>query len=289
MPDMTRRPAKYKVTAKPRASGRHRIAVRHKVLVRRAKFAVLGLAVLAFIAFGSIYAAKACSYARRSVTLPAWTKWRMVSVNCSGVPRDHLSQVSRIITIKPGTEVTADNTLALQRTITSRFPALRDVEINRSWISGELMVKAQRRQPLASVTMPGCPDSYVDEQGELYSVEPSSAGFTMVLLNAPNGLLSARLRPETVAMLRVLRDSLGDFPSRPESIAIDRGETALSLKLSDGSLVDWGGLTFTAEKIARLSQVYEKSRLRVAGPYRINMRYFDDGRILLNGIETATP
>jgi cell division septal protein FtsQ len=255
------------------------------VLVRRAKIAVLGLAALLFVAFGSIYAAKACSYARHAITLPSWAKWRLTTVNCAGVPKDHLAQVSRIITIKPGTEVTSAQTLALSKTIAMRFPALSDVQVRRNWISKQLMVSARRRSPLAYVVMPGCPDSYVDETGELYSVEPSSSSMNLVALNAPNGLVSARLRQDTVSALRVLRDSVGDFPSRPETIAVDRGETALSLKLADGTLIDWGAMNFTAEKIARLSQVYNSSRARMPGPYRINMRYFEDGRILLNRIE----
>ena len=51
-------------------------------------------------------------------------------------------------------------------------------------------------------------------------------------------------------------------------------------RLLDGTTVLWGTLDWTQEKLSRLSQVLHEARGEFVGAPTIDMRYFEDGRIL---------
>lgn len=66
--------------------------------------------------------------------------------------------------------------------------------------------------------------------------------------------------------------------SRMRFVSAEDGWEAL---LADGTKVLWGGLQFTREKAERLRQALDDARAQQAGEFTADLRYFEDGRILL--------
>jgi len=265
---------------------RHPVTIRHKVVVRRAKAAAVALAALGLAIFAAAQAPRAFAYARSRVGAPQWAKWKLARMDFSSVPRDHAQGVERELALRHGAELTARDAARLEKSLADKFPALRNVRVSRNWISKELAVSAERRVPVARLCFTGGATAFVDENGEVYAAEPAGGDASVLDINVADGAAGDKFEPETVAAFRALRDSLRSFPCKPETVSLE-GRNLLSLRLEDGSLVDWGGLEHTAEKAARLAQVYSRMRERARGPYRVNMRYFDDGRILLSGMGAA--
>ncbi|MFA5161320.1 MAG: cell division protein FtsQ/DivIB [Elusimicrobiales bacterium] len=259
---------KYKVTARPQT-------------VRRRTARIRMAAVAAVAAVFCFFAArKAADAAGRAVNSVEWAKWRLAAVDAGGVPEDSRQAVLKLAALPQGSEVTSSDARGLEGKIASVFPELRGVSVRRGWASRTLSVSAGRRQPCARVLL-GASTAYMDERGEIYGAEPSPPP-ELLAVALPAGSRARVFRPETAAMLKSISAFESELPAKPVLVAADRGETSFRLRLADGAVVEWGGSAHTAEKIARLAQVYGKARERFAGPYKINMKYFEDGRILLS-------
>lgn len=80
---------------------------------------------------------------------------------------------------------------------------------------------------------------------------------------------------------RALGAFLSETPvavSRMRFVSAEDGWEAL---LADGTKVLWGGLRFTREKAERLRQALDDARAKQEGQFTADLRYFEDGRILL--------
>ena len=54
--------------------------------------------------------------------------------------------------------------------------------------------------------------------------------------------------------------------------------------LEDGTSVQWGALNWTGEKLSRLREVMEDARGRGLERVSADLRYFEDGKILLRQV-----
>ncbi|MCX5783445.1 MAG: hypothetical protein NTW04_03275, partial [Elusimicrobia bacterium] len=173
----------------------------------------------------------------------------------------------------------------MEEKIKSAFPFIKQVWARRNWLSGKLHIKVLERRPIAAV-LPSPYTKFVDEDGEIYPPGISAApqGIMEVELGDFSG---EHLSPESIKLIKEANSLKNSFPKAPAAIIFSDGLKNSMFRLEDGSEVDWGGADFFTEKISRLNQVFEKAYSRATGPFKINMRYFEDGKILLaNQIET---
>jgi len=262
-----------------RRNVRYRVVVRGKIAKRRAKKTATALIVVVAAACCLVGFGRAAGSVRRSVSSAEWTKWRLVAVDASGLPAASADAVVKVAAVENNTEMTAVDVATLETKISAAFPELRDVKARRNWLTHRLGIKAQRRIPSAKLVSRDKTIGYMDERGEIYKTEPEPPQ-TLITVGVPDGFSAGHFKPETAAFIKNLRDMDG-LPAKPVEISPDKEESSFSVRLAEGSEVNWGGLEHTGEKIARLAQVYGQAAQKLVGPYKINMRYFEDGRILV--------
>jgi hypothetical protein len=93
--------------------------------------------------------------------------------------------------------------------------------------------------------------------------------------------VEADVSKASVEERRALGVFLAETPvavARMKYVSAEDGWEAL---LSDGTKVLWGGLQFTREKAERLRQALDDARAKQEGGFTADLRYFEDGRILL--------
>lgn len=164
----------------------------------------------------------------------------------------------------------------------ARFPWLEQVGVSRSWTNRSALFLAVPRGAAASVTGarhlgPGA--VWLGFQGELFSAPPgvvSGTGLPRIDLTGwPDG---ADLAPAARLVGAVLK---GALPSQPILFAYDARETGWRVELEDGTRLLWGGPEWTPEKLERLREVFSDAGPRLGYGFTADLRYFEDGRILV--------
>jgi len=258
----------------------YKVSVRLKVKRRRMKW---GAAFLFFAAIlgAAVWAAPKAARSAANLRPPEWARWRYNFISVSGAPAEIFSGLEKTLGIKSGQELSGRDMAGLEKKILAAFPAIREAKAVRRWPGGELVLRITMRNPVAALTC-AAQTRLVDENGELYSAEASTSALVRV---EAESLPKKTVGSETAAVIKEL-SGLSEA-LRPSQVYL--GKKSMALALSDGSRVDWGGTDFTSEKIARLSSVLGKAPSFFAGPYRVDLRYFEDGRILLSKLNAARP
>jgi hypothetical protein len=73
----------------------------------------------------------------------------------------------------------------------------------------------------------------------------------------------------------------GALDSRLEAMRFISAEDGWQARLSDGTVALWGDLRFTRQKLARLREVRALAREEFGGALAADLRYFEDGRLLI--------
>ncbi|TPW19960.1 MAG: hypothetical protein FD126_2166, partial [Elusimicrobia bacterium] len=84
-----------------------------------------------------------------------------------------------------------------------------------------------------------------------------------------------------LARLVLSAGSEGALPAKPLAYAYDARERGWTVTLEDGTTLAWGGLDWTEEKLRRLREVLADAAGRVPKGFTADLRYFEDGRILV--------
>jgi len=261
---------------------KYKVAVRHKVQARRTKnFAVLllagALAAVAAVQLPSVYRKISSFHA------PKWTVWRLKEARISGGDDVLRSRILSVFSLAPGRELSGRNVRRMENELPKMFPNIRRAVVSRSLFGGVLDVKLEKRIPVARAAGFASPQ-LVDETGEIYEARPGE-GEELLPVSFPEGFSGVSVGPEIARLLGAVSAYGADFPSRPSAVRYDNHSDAVTVELSDGSVLDWGTREYTAEKIARLSQVFPKARSKISGPYTVNMRYFENGRIIISRLQ----
>jgi len=261
---------------------KYKVAVRHKVQSRRTKnFAVLllsgALAAVAMVQLPSIYRKIS------SVHAPKWTVWRLKETRISGGDDVLRSRIQSTFSLAPGKEISGRYARRIENELPKMFPNIRRASVARSLFGGVLDVKLEKRIPVARAVGFASPQ-LVDETGEIYEARPGE-GDELLPVSFPEGFSGTSVGAEIARLLGAVSSYGTDFPSRPSAVRYDNHSDAVTVELSDGSVLDWGTREYTAEKIARLAQVFPKARSKISGPYTVNMRYFEKGRIIISRLQ----
>jgi hypothetical protein len=159
-----------------------------------------------------------------------------------------------------------------------RHPGLSSVRVARNFFTGKATITAKPEDVVSPVLLNGA-TAYLGVSGRLMP-ENLSAG-------AEAGLpvtigWAASDAPGLASFLTGLKPLLPLFYSRPASLDCPGPGWACRLDLEDGSSVLWGEFEFTRLKIIRLNEVVKDASLKRPGPFRVDMRYFREGKILVS-------
>ncbi|MBI4374991.1 MAG: cell division protein FtsQ [Elusimicrobia bacterium] len=249
---------------------RHRVVLRAKVRRERSRqFA-------AFAAVLMLGAAAVATVRHLGAQLPSWGELRAKivpppsTIEIGGVPAALQTQILAHLASKPRGLTTGE----LIAEIKERFSCVEDVTVRRPWRSEMARFELKLKRAFARVVRSGLPAGYMAEDGRIFvappslypedlaEIDPGSAGQEQ-LEKAAAVLAAGQALPSPVRALR----------QAPQG-----GWQAL---LADGLAVYWGDLRWTKQKIERLSEVLESARLEFGEITSVDMRYFEDGRILV--------
>ncbi len=258
---------------------RYRVKVRFKVRKRNLGFAAAA-ALAVFAAVSAVYGTRIAwdwvspRFSRGVV------KFRLQSASVSVPARSVEQWLSAHLAARRGEEWTAADCERFLERVEKRYPYLVEPRLSRNFLTGSLRFRAGVETVVAPVTR-GAVSCYLGESGRL---------FREIYPEAVPGGISADLPPSSetfpaaARFLSRLNALSGLFDSRPVSLSCPSAEGPCRLALSDGSEVLWGGFEFTRAKILRLNEILEKSAGRLKGPYRVDLRYFEDGRAVVSAI-----
>jgi len=165
------------------------------------------------------------------------------------------------------------------KALLEQYAWLEQVSVGRSWSARSVRFLAVPRGAAAVVPVKAG-TSYLAEDGLLFVAPPSvvaAAGLPRVEL----GAFPAGGDLKDLASLVRAAAAEGALPSKPVAYAYDARERGWALTLEDGTKVSWGPLGWTEEKLGRLREVLADASGRLAKGFTADLRYFEDGRILV--------
>ena len=180
--------------------------------------------------------------------------------------------------------LTAASCDALAEQLKKRHPALASVSVGRNFLTGKLSVKA-RPEPAVAAVLIGGATAYLSESGRL--MPETLAGGEAPQFRTELGWRPAEA-PGLAGFLKEVSPLVPLFYSRPAALDCPAKDwTACSFRLEDGTAVLWGGFEFTRLKILRLNEVAQDAALRKPPPFRVDLRYFKEGKIFVSAVRPA--
>jgi len=259
---------------------RYRVKLRGKVRNRvlRRGGAAAGMAVGALLAFwllgAALRTARACVGARLLSFRPSAFEVRSPSPEVSASARELMAGA-----VKEG--FTSGRCSEIAAELKRLHPGLSSVSVGRNFFTGKATVSASPEVVVSPVLLAGA-TVYLGASGRLMTENLS--GQADPGLPVEIGWPAAEA-PGLAAFLSELKPLLPLFYSRPEALDCPGSDWACRLRLQDGSTVLWGGFEFTRMKIIRLNEVVKDASLKRPGPFRIDMRYFREGKILVSAVK----
>ncbi|MDQ7773593.1 MAG: hypothetical protein RDU13_08725 [Elusimicrobiales bacterium] len=258
---------------------RYRVKVRFKV--RKRSLGIAGAAALAVVlSVSAVYGARIAWDWVSPRFSRGLVKFKLESAVVEVPAKSVESWISSHLASRRGEEWTRADRDRFLRKVGERYPYLRDARVSRNFLTGSLKFSAEVETVVAPVTRGGA-SCYLGESGRLFpEIYPEAVpgGISAALPAAPETF------PDAARFLARLNALSGLFDSRPVSLSCPSAEGPCRLALSDGSEVLWGGFEFTRSKILRLNEILERSAARLKGPYRVDLRYFEDGRAVVSAL-----
>lgn len=265
---------------------------RHRVRLRPKARAVRRGAVGKAAGLGTVLAALALTFAARPwerVSLPRvdWGPlqrvFRVEAVEFEGVPEGLSKQLESAIGFVPGEAWSPVEAQRQSERLVEKFGWIEQAAPVRSWTGRRVRFLVVPRAAVASVTgqrRAGAGPVWLGEDGKVFSAPVgmvSGAALPRVDLNGwPDGSDLS----EAAGLVRAVA-ARGGFPSEPTAYSYDARERGWRLELADGTRILWGGTDWTAEKLARLGEVFADALPRLGPGFTADLRYFEDGRILV--------
>ncbi len=160
----------------------------------------------------------------------------------------------------------------------AKFPALADVRVRRNWTQKTATLTLVVRRAVASATRRGKPSGFLADDGVVFEA-PQGA----FMLTGPSVEVSGAGAGELAALAREwpVLSATGSFPARLTEMSYASPESGWEAVLGDGTIVRFGRLEWTREKLSRLSEAVADARSREPGAFSADLRWFEDGKVLL--------
>ena len=164
----------------------------------------------------------------------------------------------------------------------SAFPCLREVRAHRDWLARRVRFTVAVRRPAAKALRADGASAWLGDDGTVFPAPE-------VTFPAPPSLsvgFGPGKEPDGPAVVKLLAAAAaeGALPSplaRLDSRSAERGWEAT---LEDGTLLQWGDLNWTEQKLSRLREVLKDARGRFSQGLTADLRFFDDGKILVRPV-----
>lgn len=160
----------------------------------------------------------------------------------------------------------------------AKFPSISDVRVRRNWTEKTATLTLVVRRAVAAATRRGKPAGFLGDDGFVFAA-PEGA----FMLTGPSVEVEGASAAELSALARewpVLTAS-GSFPSPLARMAYGSPDNGWEAFLEDGTIVQFGRLEWTREKLSRLSEAVADAKTKEPGAFSADLRWFEDGKVLL--------
>lgn len=248
---------------------RQQVSLRVKVRDRRRRIVARFFLLLALFGGGWI-ALKASDLPGR---LRRWAGPLLVveSVDASRVPEPARAEVQRAMDPWAGRSVGLLEVGRQEKALRAKLGYLDGLKLERSFSTRIVTASAGLKAPVARVI--GGSIRWLGADGEIFDAPPGLYTGTLFELKAPK--TDVDLKP-FVAFLGELGPKLGIV--RGEYEGPEEGWTFWD---GTGLKLKWGQLSKGPEKLQRLSQVLDDAKGRFGGVGTADLRFFEDGRVLV--------
>ncbi|MBI3296648.1 MAG: hypothetical protein HYZ75_00685 [Elusimicrobia bacterium] len=265
---------------------RHRVRLRPKA--RAARRSTVGRAAgVAALAAAAALVLMLKPWERVSLPTVGWGplgKFLAVeSAVVQGVPPEAAHELEAALALVPGEPWGPFEAQRRAELLLERFAWLEQVSASRSWLRRSAFFMAVPRGAVAAVSGArrlGPGPAWLGEDGRLFSapagVVPAEGLPRLDLAGWPDG---AELAP--AARLIAAAAAPDALPANPSAFAYDAREKGWRVELEDGTRLVWGGPEWTPEKLVRLREVLADAGPRLGRGFTADLRYFEDGRILV--------
>ncbi len=255
---------RFRVVARPQARAR-----RARLLASFAAVGILGALAVAAARHA------AGSFARPSFSLPALAPAADAAVVVDGVPEPLKSLAQAAADAAKGSA--GEKAAALLR----QFPCLSDVKVSRPWGQERSTLTPVPRRAVAPALRRGRSAGFLSDDGVVFAAPdgvyaPAGPGADV------DGAEPSELK--TLAGQWPALSAPGAFPAplaRMTYVPGKAGDAYWEASLTDGTVVAWGGLDWTKEKLTRLGEALADARAKAPGAYAADLRWFADGKVLL--------
>jgi hypothetical protein len=251
---------------------RFRVVARPQQRARRARLAAAAAAVLLLGAVAAVAARQTLSSWRAR---PAAAPGRALVE--AAEPFRALAQA--VVDAAPGSA--AEKAAALK----ARFPCVADVAVRRSWGDSAATLIPELRRAVAPATLRGRPAGALGDDGAVFAAPDG-----VYALSGP-GVDADGAPPEALRALArewPALSSAGAFPSPLAALSYRSADEGWQARLEDGTVVLWGDLSWTAQKLTRLKEALADARRREPGAFAADLRFFEDGKVLLRPLGAGT-
>lgn len=251
-----------------------------KRVVRRKKgssffFKLILLLFLGGICAGAVWAGMKTYHL---ITTSQISNWHVKSVVVDGVTGKFSKDLYTLAAAFEGEPFSVKDAVALRGEIIKKYPMLKDVSVKRGLLNGKLKVFAEHRTPLAKFVLPDKSVKYIDPDSTIYA-DPNPDLLRPVPFVELEGTVPEKLGKEFVDLvestLKLGKELNFAF------LRMNLTKNTVKMYMPDGSEIDFGQAVNLKKKAARAAQVIAYSRGRLPKPYRLNFKFFEDGKVFL--------
>lgn len=257
---------------------RFRVVARPQTRARRARVAASAAAVV-------ILGAVAFAAARHAASALLKTGAALRAAAASAPESSVVDGVPEILRVPFQAVVDAAGPGAGEKAaaLKEKFPCVADVSVRRAWGERRSTLTPVLRRAAAPALRRGRPAGFLGDDGAVFSAPEGAyvlAGPSVDVAGADETELKALAR-EWPALT-----APGALPA-PLSEMTRASDGGWEARLTDGTTIAWGRLDWTKEKLARLGEALADARSKAPGAFSADLRYFEDGKVLLRPAGTA--
>ncbi len=158
---------------------------------------------------------------------------------------------------------------------------IKSAGVSRDWFHRRAVLTLTPRVAVAAVQRKGRPAGWLSDDGVVFDA-PQGA----VAVDSPRVDATGAGAQDLKAAAALLREAAreGALPSPLVALRLVSSADGWQAQLQDGTVVLWGDGRWLSDKLARLREVLADARELASaksGGYTADLRYFEDGKVLL--------
>lgn len=219
-----------------------------------------------------------CSTGYKLITSSQISNWQVKTVKVKGITGAIGKEILTSANSFQGNSFSLKDAAEFRNLIVQKYPMLREVEVSRGLLSGELTVSAKRRTPVAKFVLPNKTVKYIDSDSTVYA-DPNPDVLSSIPFVELEGDVPEKISSEFVDLvertLKLEKDLSFAF------LRMDLKKNTVKMYMPDGCVIDFGTANYLKKKADRAAQIIALERNNDVHPYELNFKFFENGKVFL--------